>query len=579
MIKLLYLFITTFSLLAISPVKAQSKEQKCLQKLSEYLTCIEKQQWDKAMKPIADCAFYANSAVNLEKDLRIFCWYLYLRELIKHDPNNRKDIIDYCQSICFHGYKYDKKPKSYGLELIVANAFIINSKYTNEVWAPIKLANALRILTRLEDMNIQPNVEKDYEPFYELSGLSVSDTERLKMIDYTVKLMEKFSGFQWFNSAEKALENRDMEGYPFAAYFCLLQSENKNYPDAWALHGHMFEYGKVLNRDLDQAVKYYKQASGKGSVWGKIEYAGFLIDGKIIEKDCLQALQLLNSATNESDFFRYGGGYQLGRLYEYGCGVEANLEKAIELYTSSYEKCIWTKQKELSYKASMRLENKIVEELIDAEVAGLDINQMSVDELMTIAQRYKEINAMFKAVTYEEAAARKGSSYSACKIGMRYYDLSKQKDDIWIKYAFEFIEIGSKGDYAPCKYNLAVMYLYGYGTLPDHEKALELYNKYIEQISAEGYEEYSKDDYLPTITGTYYYEKARKEGIPLKKALDDFNNRDILYKWAKYRERDRRPEISIYFYTRAAQKGHPKAAEQLEKFKKIIAEKQNSCKQ
>lgn len=579
MTKLICLLLTTFSLLAISPVKAQSKEEKCLQKLSEYLTYVEKQQWNKTLKPIADCAYYAKGAMKLDNEVRILCWYLYLGELIKHNPNNRDDIREYSGLICSYGYKYEEKPKSYGLELIVANAFILNSGYVKEVWKPIQLAKAINVLTRLEQMNVQPVAEKDYEAFYILSGLSVSDAERLKMMQYTVQLMETLSGLEWFNAAEEALDHRNMKGCPFAALFCVQQSEKKNFPNAWALHGNMFENGKVVHNDLDQAVKYYKQAANNGSVWGKIEYASFLINGKIVEKDYSQALQLLNSVAGESDFLRYGGGYQLGRLYEYGWGVEVNREKAMEFYTDSYEKCIWTKLKELSYEGSMRLENKISEELIDAEVAGVDISQMSVDELLTIAQRYEEINAKSKAVIYEIQAARKGSSYSACKVGVKYFDWSKREDEMWLKYAFEVFDIGSKGNYAPCKYNLALMYLYGYGISPNYEKALELYNKYIEQISAEGYEEYSKDNYLGTITGTLYNEEATKKGIPLKKELDDFNNPDELYQWARFRERDSRPEISIYFYTRAAQKGHPKAAERLEAFKKKIAEKQNSSKQ
>lgn len=578
MIKRFYLLLTALSLLAVSPIKAQSKEEKCLQKLTEYLTCVEKQQWDKTLKPMADCAFYAKDATKLNNEVRILCWYLYIGELIKHDTNNRDDIKKYSRLICSCGYKYEGKPKSYGMELIVANAFILNAGYVKEVWKPIQLANALRILTRLEEMNIQPVAEKDYEILYILSGLSVSEAERIKMMQYIVQLTETLSGLEWFNAAKKALDHLDIEGCPFAALFCVQQSEKKNFSDALALHGYMFENGKVMRKDLDQAAKYYKQAADKGSMWGKVEYASFLINGIIVEKDYSQALQLLNSAAGESDFLRHGGGYHLGRLYEYGWGVEVNREKAMKLYTDSYEKCIWTKLKELSYEGSLRLENQMTEDIIDAEVAGVDLNQMSADELLAIAQRYEEINAKSKAANYELQAVKRGSSYSACKVGLKYFDLSKRENEMWLKYAFEVFELGSKGNYAPCKYNLAVMYLYGYGTSPNYEKALDLYNKYIEQISAEGYEDYSDNDYLGTITGTLYYEEATKKGIPLKKVLDNFNDPDKLYQWALFRESDSRPEISIYFYTRATQKGHPKAAERLEAFKKI-AEKQKNSKQ
>lgn len=99
-------------------------------------------------------------------------------------------------------------------------------------------------------------------------------------MQYTVQLTETLSGLEWFNAAEEALNHRDIEGCPFAALFCVQQSEKKNFPDALALHGYMFENGKVVRKDLNQAAKYYKQAADKGSVWGKVEYASFLINGK-----------------------------------------------------------------------------------------------------------------------------------------------------------------------------------------------------------------------------------------------------------------------------------------------------------
>lgn len=295
----------------------------------------------------------------------------------------------------------------------------------------------------------------------------------------------------------------------------------------------------------------------------------------------MQALILLNSVVDESDFLKWGGGYQLGRLYENGWGVEVNREKAMELYTDSYEKCFEQGLKDLSYEGSLRLENKIYEEMIDAELAGVDINQMSADELSAIALRYERINAKTKATYFELQAAKKGNSYSACKVGMKYFEMADRKDGINLEYAFKMFEMGSKGSYAPCKYNLAVMYLYGYGTSPNFEKALDLYNKYIEQFSAEGYKEYNPVYYIKIFKAKVNFDKkAILEGIPFKKALEIFDNSINLCKWAQAHEKNRRPEVIIYFYTRAAQKGVPEAAKRLEQFKKKISEKQkNNSKQ
>ena len=74
MIKRFCLLLTALSILAVSPIKAQSKEENCLQKLTEYLTCVEKQQWDKTLQPMADCAFYAKDAMKLDNEVRILSW-------------------------------------------------------------------------------------------------------------------------------------------------------------------------------------------------------------------------------------------------------------------------------------------------------------------------------------------------------------------------------------------------------------------------------------------------------------------------------------------------------------------------
>lgn len=74
-------------------------------------------------------------------------------------------------------------------------------------------------------------------------------------MQYTIQLTETLSGLEWFNAAEEALDHRDIEGCPFAALFCVQQSEKKNFPDALALHGYMFEmvkwFAKTLIRQLN----------------------------------------------------------------------------------------------------------------------------------------------------------------------------------------------------------------------------------------------------------------------------------------------------------------------------------------
>jgi flagellar biosynthesis regulator FlbT len=60
--------------------------------------------------------------------------------------------------------------------------------------------------------------------------------------------------------------------------------------------------------------------------------------------------------------------------------------------------------------------------------------------------------------------------------------------------------------------------------------------------------------------------------VPLKKAMEMFNDASSLYEWAVYREQDSRPEVVIYFYTRAMLYGHPKAEFKLNKYKERISD-------
>ena len=149
---------------------------------------------------------------------------------------------------------------------------------------------------------------------------------------------------------------------------------------------------------------------------------------------------------------------------------------------------------------------------------------------------------------------------------------SRRTDPELLREAFRYFEMGSQGNYAPCCHNAAIMYLYGYGVSPDHDKAYECFEQFVGKIASEGYGEYVQSDYIPTISGVKYKADAIKRGVPLKDAIEMFNDASSLYEWAVYRERDSRPEIVIYFYSRAMLYGHPKAESMLNKYKERISD-------
>ena len=559
--------------LAFSGVlQAQTHADLWHENFVEYIKLAEKDKYEKAIPHLSEASLNAKKA-KIDNNAKILTWFIYIGELLTHDPQS-KDISEYLRTITSRGPKLGQKSESYGIDLIMANAHILRSAYVKKEWRPVMHITAMQYLNRLETEKVPALAEEDYKFLYQLSEISVSENERMTMIQYIEEQIKDISGEDWYNSAVAVYDGK-LENYNFAVRICLDKSKQKNYPEAWAMEGYLYEKGTFIEKDKLKAAESYRTAAQKGSVWGKIAYAGMLIDGIIIPRNCAEAKELLLTARDDENFMKRGGGYHLARLYEKGWEVEQDLETAIQLYADSYTECGWKNIKDLSIKGSVRIENKMVENAIDKELAGTDPRQMSAMELTAVAKRYEAVGAHEKAYHHMQLAADKGGSYSACWMGLKFFKESDDKDYDLLEKAFNLFLKGATGNYAPCNYNVAVMYLYGYGTSPDHEKAYEYFERYINKITVEGYDGYDRSDYLETIGGIRYKDDAIKRGIPLKTVIEEFENASDLYTWAYYREKDSRPEIPIYFYTRAAKKGHPKAEERLKAFK----EKQVSNKE
>lgn len=534
----------------------------------KYLEYLKENKIYDALKAMRTCAHFADKA-KMDNGIKVHTWYLYLSELMKYDPNS-KDLYTYSEKICAVGAKLDCRPTSYGISLITAKALIISAKYARTELKPLKLAKAYLLLQGLYDNDVLPESEENNKLFYELSGLSVSDKERMEMMKCISEQQEVFSSDDWFNAASEIFSNHDYDQDKQVFLMCLRKSEENGHPDAWALYGWMYEIGYYNNKNERMAALCYLMACNKGSLWGKIKYASTLIDGVLQLQDYVKARQLLTSVENEPDFLKYGGGYYLGQLYEHGWGVNIDLGKALKLYSDSFMKCPCKTLENQSYEALNRVEKTILIQEIDQKLANVEMKDINIEELTSVARRYEMINDEEGARYYWRLAAEKGDSYSACRLGVMYYVESKRKDQTLLEQSFKLFEKGAEGNYAPCKYNVAVMYLYGYGVSPNHDLALYYYNRYMEQLKDEVYDDYESDDYIPILSGARPHNNSDRHNVPLKVAIDQFNDPSELYDYAFCREKDSRPEIPIYFYGRALQKGHPKAARRLEALKKKL---------
>lgn len=550
---------------ALQSLQAQTSEELCYENFSKFCNNVGKHP-QKASEYLKQASYWAYKSNKVDRKTKVVIWYIHLGDLIKNTPESR-EISEISSRITSWGAKLDKPLNSYGIALITANATFIRAEYVKPQWKPVYFIKSLLLLQKLEDEKVPPIAEEDYAPFYTLAELSVSETERQIMLKYLSSKVISFTGKEWYDAANAAYNELKGDGNLMAAHVALNIAEEKEYMDAWALHGKMLEEGKAMEKDLNKAAEFYKKSAEAGSKWGKVNYSRFLIGGKVIQQDYTKAFSLLTSIQSDEEFGSMGGSYELARLYENGWGTDKDSEKAMALYLDSYEKSNQSSIKKRAYEAANRIENRISEELLDQETAGMNIKNMNAEELNALAQRYEAVKANEKAFNYYSMAVEKGNSYSACKLGLKYYNQKDRTEANEEKAAKMFMK-GAEGNYAPCKYNIAVLLLYGKGLSPDHEKAKIYFEKYLDQIKSEGYDEYYEEDYVGTITGTLYREEAIKKGIALQKAIQDFESPEILYSWARSRERDSRKEIPLYFYQRAATKGHVKAAERLENLKK-----------
>lgn len=556
-------------------LQAQSADERALECFNNYLDLFLKKP-QKASEQLKQAASYAKTASELDIKMRMFIWYFYLGDLIKNDPTNSSELTSYSDCLVSYGTRNKELESSYGMQLMIANAEIIYAGYAKAMWKPVYLGKALWRLRAIKDNKLQPVAEPDFTSFYQLSALEVSDAERLKMETYATQMASSITAEQWYDAACTAYDNLKMEGHAEASIMAMFIAKQGGCANAWWLHGLMLEDGKIIQRDLNAAFDCYKKAAEGGSVRGKMDYARFLVGGKVCKSDYALALQLLTSVQADEEFAVQGGAYTLARMYENGWGVEIDEAKAQALYMETYEKSINLTIQKKAYEGSNRIDDRTAERQIDAEVKQMNVEQLTTTELNALAQRYEAVKAVQKSFIYRMKAVEKGNSYSACRMGLLYFDnKGRHKDEASMAMAAKMFAVGAKGNYAPNKYNLAVMYLYGYGLSPDHDKARLYFQQYLDQIAAEGSEEYSKDDYLSVISGMLYSEDSTKRGVPLRVELGQFEKASQLYQWAVYRERDTKPEVSIYFYERAIAKGHKQAVERLARFKKRLAQEQN----
>lgn len=310
--------------------------------------------------------------------------------------------------------------------------------------------------------------------------------------------------------------------------------------DAMLLAGYMYDFeGKNYNKqDPFKAREYYEKAVT--NPYAKICLAYIEKEGKGCIKDNQKANELFNAAIslideNEIDNLAYAGvaTYLLGKMYEYGDGVEKDYSKALMLYEKSVklgnsyamvgmaDMIVWAK-------GTDRDIPKAIEWYEKAIAMG---NTEAMDNMATIYKSGKLVDVdIDKALDLYEHAVSLGNYDSLYNLALMHLDgdgVDKER-----KKAIELLE--KAADTKNDKCGKAMFYLgrlydsrppYGkaLSSVADEAKAVYWYEKAVEvgeelalKFMANRY--YYVDD----RKANEYYEKAKELHLTHEKTLEDY---------------------------------------------------------
>lgn len=233
-----------------------------------------------------------------------------------------------------------------------------------------------------------------------------------------------------------------------------------------------YAYGQGVDKDYEQARKYYEEAAGEGNIYAMYSLGNIYYYGQDVEVSYDQAIQYFNKSAIGGNAY---AAYRLASMYEKGVGAAVDQEKAQKYYRYAYEgfSKMLSKSSDdmLGYKiAMMELKGQGTEKNIEFAEAYLkkavkkknyyamyqlakinlengDIESLKESEklLMKAAERFdyaqyalgdiytdKEspLYQMEKGIKWLEKARNNGNEYASYKLGKIYSDMHSEYYDL-----------------------------------------------------------------------------------------------------------------------------------------------------
>ena len=231
---------------------------------------------------------------------------------IKDEPDLKKAKYYWEKS----AEKGNDKANNY-LGLLYFNGYGVKEDYKKAIDYFIESANKGNV-DALLNMGIcykrQLGVEQNYEDAVKCFKLAVSKGSK-EALYYLALMYSEGQGVEQNN--DKALD-----------YF--YQSYKNGNIEALVEIGQIFEEGTGLNSpNVNFAIKCYKEAAKRDSLWALYRLGIIYREGKVTEQDFSKSKMYIEKMAERKEPIAF---FELGTIYQNGLGVEKNPEKAMELF-------------------------------------------------------------------------------------------------------------------------------------------------------------------------------------------------------------------------------------------------------
>lgn len=275
----------------------------------------------------------------------------------------------------------------------------------------------------------------------------------------------------------------DVEQNFAKAYDWYQMAAQQNDGDAWCALGYMYMNGCGVEQSNEDAIDCFNQAIDNGCDKANVGIGRMYMGGYGDEEDRnTQAFSYIQKAYNAGTI---DGMYYYGYVNEYGIGVEANYELAMD----SYKKTIEMTPADVSDQYAINAANtRIGFMYVDAkgvekdDATAMDYFKAAADADYAMAQYYMGIlyeNGYGTDVDYDEAmdwyqaAAEQDYAPALNQIGYLYYN--GYGVDVDFEQAVYYQKLSATQGYAAAQVNLGYLYENGIGVEQNYATALAYY--------------------------------------------------------------------------------------------------------